>query len=81
MEENKNTFRLTEVKVITSKKNNKKYIAYNLLCNNKVVIVCFNEYNDVFEDNLLNSIWEDVTPYVSFMLDKKNASFRPYIKF
>lgn len=71
--------RLTNVTSLTSKKNGKKYIVYSLLCENEVIIKCFIEYNGEIENQLLSLMWEDVSDYIKFQLDRAANLYRPYI--
>lgn len=71
--------RLSKVQCIKSKKNGKKYLIYTLLCDGDTTINCFIEYSEDVEERLVNLLWENVSDYIKYQLDKENGSFRPYI--
>lgn len=74
-------FTLLSYKVVTSKKNGKDYIIYNLLYNDTCVSQNCSLYNNDLRDFLDNNINEDITEYTLFRPVSNSGAFRPYIKY
>lgn len=76
-----NTYILLNFKKITSKKNNKDYLIFNVLLNNDYLLKLFHGYDEMLEQYLINNTNEDISDDVQMVFDSNIMAFKPYIKY